>query len=197
MRLWHTCSLHQLKWLFTCLVITYAGLYGLSNSNGRRIFCYRNTSFVCSLKVEKYHEQHVISCWMRLLCCSLYMHVMYVHFIDYCTVQHSIHRLPWWPSFYLATPRIHHLIITSAILQFAVTWQCSYPWINLANPMQISLCHAYCFLHFKVAPRCYLYFGGTGAFKPQPLTGQQVKRISRLFIFWHKVWKLPYFNNIT
>jgi hypothetical protein len=63
--------------------------------------------------------------------------------------------------------------------------------------MQISLCHAYCFLHFKVAPRCYLYFGGTGAFKPQPLTGQQVKRISRLFIFWHKVWKLPYFNNIT
>lgn len=55
---------------------------------------------------------------------------------------------------------------------------------------QLSYIH---FLHFL----CYLYFGGTGALKLQALAGQQVKRISYLFIFWHKVWKPPYFNNIV
>ena len=52
------------------------------------------------------------------------------------------------------------------------------------------------FLHLDV-PLCYLNFGGTGAFKLQALTAQQVKRVSCLFIFWHKVWEPPYFNNVT
>jgi len=52
------------------------------------------------------------------------------------------------------------------------------------------------FLHLGM-PLCYLNFGGTGAFKLQALTAQQVKRVSCLFIFWHKVWEPPYFNNVT
>ena len=46
-------------------------------------------------------------------------------------LEPMLDRLPW-PSLYLATSRLR-LIITSTIPQFAVTWQCSYPWINLEN----------------------------------------------------------------